>query len=75
MPTTITTAPKDAGVFTLTEINDLFTEIATVLNNKIDLSGGTTSSDLDCGVKQVINVPDPVADSDLVPLKFLEALV
>lgn len=73
MAKTITTTKKDNGVFTLAEINDLFTEIAEVLNNKVDkVEGSVLSSILDLGTKQVINVPDPVELDDAVPLRFAE---
>jgi len=72
---TITTPKKTNGVFTIDEINALFTEIATVLNAKLDLDGAVVSTEnFDCGTKQVINVADAVDDNDAVPLRQLQEL-
>jgi len=71
---TITTVKKDSGVFTIAEINALFTDIATALNAKVDTDQTvalTAALVLD-GIAEVINVPYPEDDSDAVPLNAVE---
>ena len=74
---TITTAKKLNGIFTLPEINALFTEIASVVNGKVSIDEVSvlTTANMVMGLNQVINLPDAVDDSDIVPLQQLENLV
>lgn len=73
---TLSSVPK-VGDFTLQEINDLFAEIATIVNNKIDKDGevGLTTTNILMGLNQIINLPDAVAPTDAVPLHQLEGMV
>ncbi len=66
MATTVAYTPlTDAQYLTLTQINALFTNIATVLNAKLDVRGDTVGATLVCVDSSIINVPEPVATGDL----------
>ncbi len=64
---TIDFTPKAAGTFyTIAELNALFTAIAAVLADKIDLRGDTLVGDLVLVDSSIINVPEPEAPGDLL---------
>lgn len=72
MPNTITFTPFTSTV-SLAEINAFFTDVATVLNAKLDRDGGVMAADLHLGGCPVLNVPYAVADDEPVPRKqFIE---
>ncbi len=51
--------------FTLSEINALFTQVATVLNAKLDVRGDTVGADIRGVNVTIINVPEPETSGDL----------
>jgi hypothetical protein len=65
---TITFTPFE-GAVSVTQINTLFSDIAAVLNGKLDAEDDTASDNLDLGANRVINVPYATDLTSPVPLK------
>ena len=73
MPNTITFTEYDDAI-SLEEINQFFTDVATVINGKLDRDSGAASAALDLGAFPIINIPYAVGDDEPVPLKQFQEL-
>lgn len=66
MSTTITYVEKAGNAFfTISELNDFFTQLATVINGKLDRRGDTLLGDVLTVNSSIINVPPPEEAGDL----------
>ncbi len=61
--------------FTIAEINQLFADIATVLNQKLDVRTPAMTANLQANGQRVINVADAVDPDDLINFGQLKQLL